>query len=131
MAGFLFFPYNKIMNFRTVTLEAKDVPSTVSYLSELLELEILPIGTNEILLKSDSIEFKVVPGAKTKSRGNTVFDLTVNQVEDLEELSQKAQFLHYRYGEKCSFSEKFEDDLYKELELSDPDGRVWRFRVCH
>lgn len=119
------------MNFRTVTLEAKDVPSTVSYLSELLELEILPIGVDEILLKSQNIEFKVVPGARTKSRGNTVFDLTVDALADLEELSQKAQFLHYRFGEKCSFTEKFDGDQQKELELSDPDGRVWRFRLCH
>lgn len=131
MAGFLFFLYNKTMNFRTVTLEAKDVPSTVSYLSELLELEILPIGVDEILLKSQNIEFKVVPGARTKSRGNTVFDLTVDALADLEELSQKAQFLHYRFGEKCSFTEKFDGDQQKELELSDPDGRVWRFRLCH
>lgn len=119
------------MNFRTVTLEAKDVPSTVSYLSELLELEICPLGDDEILLKGPTIEFKVVPGAKTKSRGNTVFDLGVDQVADLEELSQKAQFLHYRFGEKCSFSEKFVGDQQEELELSDPDGRVWRFRLYH
>ena len=115
------------MKFSTVTLEAKDVPSTVSYLSELLELEIVALGDEEILLKNQKVEFKVVPGAKNKSKGNTIFDLCVEERSELDELSQKAQFLHYRFGEKCSVAERKKDDLLEELELTDPDGRRWRF----
>ena len=119
------------MQLSTVTLEAKDVPSTVSYLSELLDLEIVPLDEDEILLKSDVVEFKVVPGAKNKSRGNIVFDLTVDERRELDELSQKAQFLHYRFGEKCSFAERKVDEKIQELELTDPDGRRWRFCTLH
>jgi len=115
------------MQLSTVTLEAKDVPSTVSYLSELLDLEIVPLDQDEILLKSDSVEFKVIPGGKNKNKGNIIFDLVVDERRELDELSQKAQFLHYRYGEKCSMLESKQDNLLKELELTDPDGRRWRF----
>jgi predicted lactoylglutathione lyase len=115
------------MQLSTVTLEAKDVPSTVSYLSELLDLEIVALGDDEILLRNHKIEFKVVPGAKNKSRGNIVFDMSVDEAEELNELSQKAQFLHYRFGEKCSVAKRKSNESLEELELTDPDGRLWRF----
>lgn len=119
------------MQLSTVTLEAKDVSSTVSYLSELLDLEIVALGDDEILLKNQRVEFKVVPGGKSKNKGNIVFDLTVDNEECLKELCLKAQFLHYRHGEKCSFAERQNENGQEELELTDPDGRRWRFQTFH
>lgn len=115
------------MQLSTVTLEAKDLPSTVSYLSELLDLEIVALGDEEILLRNGRIEFKVVPGAKNKSKGNIVFDMQVEELEELNDLYQKSQFLHYRFGEKCDIAERKNNDGLEVLELTDPDGRRWRF----
>ena len=119
------------MEFSTVTLEAKEVSSTVSYLSELLELDVEPLSEHEIILKSESLRFKVVPGAKAKNKGNIVFDLNVETEEELEEISQKAQFLLYRYGESCSIEENMNDNLSRRLDITDPDGRRWRFNTLH
>ena len=94
-------------------------------------LEIVALGDDEILLKSEKIEFKVVPGAKTKNKGNIVFDLNVSSKDELLELSQKAQFLHYRYGENSTCAEHKNDGQLEVLELIDPDGRRWRFQTFH
>lgn len=106
------------------------MPATANYLSNLLDLEVTSMEEDVILLKNEKVEFKVVGGASAKSKGNIVFDMLVEEQEELEELCLKAQFLEYRFGEKCSLIKNLDDEVIKNLIIVDLDGRRWRFKLA-
>lgn len=112
------------MRLSGLTLETVHFEDYLSFLSEVLELELIEL--TDISMKLDLsptwLEIKKVPTAPQQVATNIEFSL---EESEYESLAQKISFYHYRKG---SLGFSFLEEASDYIAVTDPDGRLWRFR---
>lgn len=98
----------------------------LSFLTEVLELELTELSATSMKLNLSSgfLEIKKIPVASEEHHTTVVFEL---DEEDFCDLVAKLSFFYYRHG-PSRFLMKQNNSTF--CELSDPDGRVWRFQLA-
>ena len=116
--------YNKIMKLMGITLPTVYFEDYLSFLTEVLELELCELTdiSMRLDLQNTWLEIIKVPNAPHQLASNVEFALTS---EDFHALKQKVSFFYYRRENSRFLFLGAGDDL---CELVDPDGRVWRFK---
>ncbi len=112
------------MRLRGLTLETVYFEDYLSFLTEVLELELNELTdiSMRLDLSSTWLEIKKVPNAPHHVATNVEFAL---DEEEFEALNQKVTFFYYRKGPSRFL---FLGSSQERCELVDPDGRVWRFK---
>ena len=115
--------YNTQMKLSGLTLETIYFEDYLSFLTEVLELELQEL--TDISMRLDLVEtwleIKKVPVAPHQLATNVEFSLSS---EEYEALKQRVSFFYYRVGPTRFLFLGADNDL---CSLVDPDGRVWRF----
>ncbi len=112
------------MRLRGLTLETVYFEDYLSFLTEVLELELNELTdiSMRLDLQGTWLEIKKVPSAPHQVASNVEFSL---DEEEFEALKHKVSFFYYRKGPSRFLFLATEFDRY---EVVDPDGRVWRFK---
>lgn len=115
--------YNDNMKLTGLTLETVYFEEYLSFLTEVLELELQELTdiSMRLDLQQTWLEIKKVPQAPHQVASNVVF--TMDEVE-FEALVQKVNFFYYRRGPTRFLYLGANSDYCK---MVDPDGRVWQF----
>ncbi|MFA7614226.1 MAG: hypothetical protein WCY48_08300 [Candidatus Caldatribacteriota bacterium] len=97
----------------------------LSFLTEVLELELTELTdvSMKLSLSGSYLEIKKIPSAPSEQSTTVVFELND---DDYEDLISKLSFFFYRRGPSRFLL--LQNSSY-HCELSDPDGRVWRFET--
>lgn len=112
-----------MMYLSLMTLETCSFEDYLSFLTDVLELEVREMTENslKLVLKNSFLEIKKSTQDFVSSHLEIEFLLNSDEFEDL---IRRARFYYYRKGhEKFLFSGPSEI----MCEFLDPDGRVWRF----
>lgn len=111
------------MRLRGLTLETVYFEDYLSFLTEVLELELTELTdiSMKLDLSTSWLEIKKVPSAPHHVATNVEFAL---DDEEFAALNQKVTFFYYRKGPSRFL---FLGSSQERCELTDPDGRVWRF----
>lgn len=119
-----------------LALYSRDIQTTSSFLSDLLETEIIPAGEGVRLVHKE-FTIVVIDGGKESSSALpnlTVVDFFVDSLQELEELRQK--YLFFRYRHDAGLSSANPNQINCEITkigpfhffvIVDPDGRKWKF----
>jgi hypothetical protein len=112
------------MRLSGLSLETAYFEDYLSFLTEVLELELCELTeiSMKLDLKETWLEIKKVPCVSHHINGHIEFIL---EREDFEALMKKVSFFYYR-REDSKFL--FLSSDHQCCDLTDPDGRVWRFR---
>jgi len=112
------------MRLSGLSLETAYFEDYLSFLTEVLELELCELTdiSMKLDLKGTWLEIKKVPCAPHLIASHIEFIL---EKEDFEALMKKVSFFYYR-REDSKFL--FLSSDLECCELTDPDGRIWRFR---
>ena len=115
------------MRLAGITLETSYFEDYLSFLTEVLELDLQELTdiSMRLDLQNTFLEIKKVPGAPNLVASNVEFSLDRMEFQDLV---SKVSFFYYRRGESRFLFMGEHDDV---CELSDPDGRVWRFKMIN
>lgn len=115
--------YNKPMRLSGLTLETAYFEDYLSFLTEVLELELTELTDISMRLDLNStwLEIKKVPVAPHQVASNVEFSLSM---EEYEALKARVSFFYYRKGPNRFLFLGADHHL---CSLIDPDGRVWRF----
>ena len=112
------------MRLSGLTLETENFDDYLSFLTEVLELDLFELTdiSMRLDLQGTWLEIKKVPSALHQAASHVEFAL---DSDEYAALAKKVSFFYYRRG-----SSRF---LYlgandSSCELTDPDGRVWRFK---
>lgn len=97
----------------------------LSFLTEVLELELIELTdiSMKLSLEMGHLEIKKIPFSPPQQNTSVLFEL--DQV-DYEYLVSKLSFFFYRRG-PARFLLLQQNHAY--CEISDPDGRIWRFEI--
>jgi hypothetical protein len=112
------------MRLSGLSLETVYFEDYLSFLTEVLELELCELTdiSMKLDLKGTWLEIKKVPSAPHLMASHIEFIL---EREDFEALMKKVSFFYYR-REDSKFL--FLSSDLECCDLTDPDGRIWRFR---
>lgn len=115
------------MRLSGITLETEFFEDYLSFLTEVLELELHELTDISMRLDLEStwLEIKKIPS--TPSLPSTVIEFTLSPLEYLD-LVRKVNFFYYRKG-PSRFLLLGHD--HKTCQITDPDGREWRFQNTH
>ncbi len=118
-----------------IALYSKDIQKISSFLSDLLETEIMPAG-DAVRLVHQNFTIVVIDGSldkTTRAPNLTVVDFFVSSLQELEDLRQKYLFFRYRddaglkdAGQEFSCEVKSYGPIHFFVVI-DPDGRKWKF----
>lgn len=116
--------YNENMRLTGLTLETAYFEDYLSFLTEVLELDLFELTdiSMRLDLQGTWLEIKKVPSAPHQVASNVEFSLDALEYEALK---QKVSFFYYRRG-ASRFLLLSAD--HERCDLVDPDGRVWRFK---
>lgn len=117
-----------------IALYSKDKATLSSFLSELLDADILPTG-DAVRLVHSNFTIIILDGSDSSSQrtpNDIVVDFFVDSISELEDLKQKAEFFQYRFnsGHNIEESEKVEIQSigpFHFFYLKDTDSRKWKF----
>jgi catechol-2,3-dioxygenase len=111
------------MHLSGITLETEYFEDYLSFLTEVLELELTELTDISMRLDLEQtwIEIKKVPNAPHQVASNIVFALAP---DEFQALVQKIKFFYHR---KESSRFLFIHETLQSSDLMDPDGRIWRF----
>jgi hypothetical protein len=112
-----------------IALHSKDIQKCSSFLSDLLDTEIIPAG-DAVRLVHKSFTIVVIDGSDNKiesSANLTVIDFFVDSIQELEDLRQKYLFFHYRENSIEASCELRTIGPISFFVIVDPDGRKWKF----
>lgn len=96
------------------------------FLVDVLEMSSLPTE-DTIIYKGFGIKFHLTERNCKRMTSDFEFNLLVEDNAVLDEISNRVQFHEYRHSE-FSCAPQLSDDK-NSLEIFDPDGRKWHFRV--
>jgi hypothetical protein len=118
--------YTLPMRLAGLTLETEFFEDYLSFLTEVLELELQELTdiSMRLDLQNTWLEIKKVPSAHQVAT-NVEFALNKNEYENMV---SKVSFFYYRKG-PSRFLFLGADD--QKCQLVDPDGRLWRFQLEH
>lgn len=113
------------MRLAGITLETTYFDDYLSFLTEVLELELQELTdiSMRLDLQSTFLEIKKVPVAPHQVASNVEFSLDQFEFQDL---IRKLSFFYYRRGPSRFL---YLGEHHDCCELTDPDGRVWRFKM--
>jgi hypothetical protein len=116
--------YNKFMKLSGLTLETVYFEDYLSFLTEVLELDLHELTdiSMRLDLQGTWLEIKKVPSAPHQVASNVEFSLSAEEFEDLK---HKFSFFYYRKGPSRFL---FLGEEEEKCEVVDPDGRIWRFK---
>ncbi len=116
--------YTFPMRLAGLTLETEFFEDYLSFLTEVLELELQELTdiSMRLDLQNTWLEIKKVPSAHQVAT-NVEFALNKNEYENMV---HKVSFFYYRKG-PSRFLFLGADD--QKCQLADPDGRLWRFQL--
>jgi hypothetical protein len=111
------------MKLTGLTLETTYFEDYLSFLSEVLELELAELTdiSMKLSLNDTWLEIKNVPVAPYQVCSNIEFSL---EQQEYLALKQKVSFFYYRRGPSRFLFLGADDE---HCSVVDPDGRVWRF----
>lgn len=111
------------MKLSGLTLETVYFEDYLSFLTEVLELELEELTdiSMRLDLQGTWLEIKKVPSAPHQVASNVEFCLDPSE---FRALTQKVSFFYYRKGPSRFL---FLGNQEARCEVTDPDGRVWRF----
>lgn len=97
----------------------------LSFLIEVLELDLTELSEHsmKLTLQSGFLEIKRIASAFEQTNTTVVFEL---ETEDFLDLVSKISFFYYRKG-PSRFN--FQSHSSIHCELTDPDGRIWQFKL--
>lgn len=97
----------------------------LSFLAEVLELELTELtdSSMKLSLEAGFLEIKKIPQGSEQLNTTVVFELDQEQFFDL---AAKISFFYYRKGPSRFLLIK---NHASHCELTDPDGRIWKFFV--
>lgn len=115
--------YNESMRLLGLTLETIHFEDYLSFLTEVLELELSELGDDFMLLELQGtwLEIRKAAVAPKQSEVNVRFTMTQ---EEYKSLVNKISFFYYRKGETSFQISKLDQRI---CQLIDPDGRCWYF----
>lgn len=115
--------YNESMRLAGLELETEHFEDYLSFLTEVLELELAHLGDDSMVLELQGtwLEIRRASGAVKQSELIVRFLMAP---EEFEDLVNKISFFYYRKGES-RFQVKCIDPI--QCRLTDPDGRAWSF----
>ncbi len=111
------------MKLSGLTLETIHFEDYLSFLTEVVELELMELTDHSMRLDLNStwLEIKKVPTAPHQVASNVEFSM---DREEYEALRQRIDFFYYRRGPTGFVFAGVDHHL---CQLVDPDGRLWRF----
>lgn len=112
------------MKLSAITLETEFFEDYLSFLTEVLELDMEELTSISMTLKLSNtfLEIKKIPCTPHLVASKLEFTL---DDEEFEALTQKLNFFYYRRGPNRFLLLGVNKG---SCELTDPDGRVWRFK---
>ncbi len=111
------------MNLSGLVLETIYFEDYLSFLTEVLELDLEALAENEMRLNLDRtwLRIKKAPSEIKSGLSQIQFSFTP---EEFDSIRKKVTFFYYRRGEN-KFSLLEENESF--FNLLDPDGRIWSF----
>ena len=118
-----------------VALYSKDKANLASFLSDILEAEILPTG-DAVRLVHENFTIIILDGSEVQgpaTPNDIVVDFFVESLSELEDLKQNAEFFQYRYNSSQSSQNPSENVEIQSIGpfhffyLRDTDNRKWKF----
>ncbi len=118
-------PYDKRMKLTGMTLETEAFEEYLSFLTEVLELDLQELTdlSMRLDLQGTWLEIKKISSAKHQIA--TVIEFGLNE-EEFEDLLQKMSFFNYRRSSHRFIYIESTKDI---CQIVDPDGRTWRFTL--
>lgn len=115
------------MRLSGITLETEFFEDYLSFLIEVLELELQELTDISMRLDLEStwLEIKKIPS--TPSLPSTIIEFCLSPSE-YADLAQKINFYYYRKGPSRFLLIGHDEKMFQ---ISDPDGREWRFKNEH
>jgi hypothetical protein len=112
------------MRFSGLTLQTEYFEDYLSFLTEVLELELQELTdiSMRLDLNGTYLEIKKVPEAPHQVASNVEFSLGQ---QEFRALVDRVSFFYYRKGPNRFL---YLGATLSSCEVVDPDGRVWRFR---
>jgi hypothetical protein len=116
--------YNLIMRLSGITLETEFFEDYLSFLTEVLELELKELTDISMRLDLETtwLEIKKIP--QTAYIASTLIEFSLSPGE-YADLVQKINFFYYRRGPSRFLLMGHDEKMFQ---MSDPDGREWRFQ---
>lgn len=106
-----------------MTLETEHFEDYLSFLTEVLELNVREISDLSMRLDLQSTWIEIKRVMKVPHQVSTLVEFTLD-AEEYGDMVQKISFFYYRKG-PCRFLFIHSDD--NRCQIVDPDGREWRF----
>lgn len=115
--------YNEFMKLCGLSLETAYLEDYLSFLVEVLELELFELTdiSMKLELQGTWLEIKKVPEAPHQVATHIEFHLSFDEYEALK---QKVSFFYYRRGPSRFLPLSVDQEI---CSIVDPDGRLWRF----
>lgn len=118
-------------------LYSRNATELSQFLSELLDMDIRPGESGVIWLANDQMRLQVIQAShdsllpRTTER-DTILCFSMNDLQSLEDLLYKVQFLSYRHGDNIVNDSEKKATLHQQggeyfFFLKDLDGRRWKF----
>lgn len=116
--------YTFIMRLSGITLETEFFEDYLSFLTEVLELELKELTDISMRLDLETtwLEIKKIP--QTAYLASTLIEFSLSP-EEYVDLVQKINFFYYRRGPSRFLLIGHDEKMFQ---ISDPDGREWRFQ---
>ncbi len=119
------------LKLRQIVLMSRDKHLLSSFLSELLELDLVPTGEG-VRLSGAGFQLLILESGSASSQSiqnaALLIDFAVDSYDALSELQQKCQFFAYRFQlPPHSEAEIKTMGALSYFILRDPEGRKWKF----
>ena len=111
------------MRLAGLVLETEHFEDYLSFLTEVLELELSHLGDDSMILELSGTWLEIKRASVAPKQSDVVVRFLMTP-EEYEDLVNKISFFHYRKGES-RFLVRCLDGI--QCRLTDPDGRAWSF----
>lgn len=106
-----------------LSLETNNFEDYLSFLTEVLELDLAHLDDESMLLRLENNLVEIRKASVAPQHKNVIIRFQLDP-EEYESLVNKISFFTYRKGQSSFLIEKIDSE---RCHLIDPDGRVWCF----
>ncbi len=118
-------------------LYSRSATELAQFISELLDMDISAGGEGVVFLRNPLLSFQVIQAPHDaliprNTERDIIFSFSMDDLQSLEDLLYKVEFLSYRHGDGASGESDKKASLHQQGDeyfffLKDLDGRRWKF----